>query len=119
MCMEYQMSKLFNSLNMTSSDDDDNYYDDFDTVDDFLIDYLLSEQEKNDKCSGSKVAKSCAGKPSTKQTSCDNPSKSCDPGPTKSNSDGLSCKNCGNFYPFSEPNQEDGTLICYSCRNFG
>lgn len=30
--------------------------------------------------------------------------------------DGCSCKKCEKFFPMSEPNQEDGTLICYSCR---
>lgn len=30
--------------------------------------------------------------------------------------DGLVCKKCRDFYEFAEPNQEDGTLICYSCR---
>lgn len=29
----------------------------------------------------------------------------------------LSCKSCHNFYPYSEPNQKDGSLICWSCRN--
>lgn len=31
-------------------------------------------------------------------------------------SDGCHCKKCKEFYPYAEPNQEDGTLICYSCR---
>jgi hypothetical protein len=30
--------------------------------------------------------------------------------------DGMFCKNCRSWYQFAEPNQEDGTLICYSCR---
>lgn len=30
--------------------------------------------------------------------------------------DGCQCKKCHNFYPYAEPNQEDGTLVCYSCR---
>lgn len=30
--------------------------------------------------------------------------------------DGMSCKSCKEFYPMAEPNQSDGTLICYSCR---
>ena len=29
--------------------------------------------------------------------------------------DGMHCQNCLNFYQFAEPNQSDGTLICYSC----
>lgn len=31
--------------------------------------------------------------------------------------DGFSCKKCTNFFPLSEPNQKDGTLICWSCRH--
>lgn len=31
--------------------------------------------------------------------------------------DGFPCKKCTNFYPLALPNQEDGTLICWSCRN--
>jgi len=30
--------------------------------------------------------------------------------------DGLICQKCKNFYEFAEPNQPDGSLICYSCR---
>lgn len=30
--------------------------------------------------------------------------------------DGCSCKKCQEWYPMAEPNQADGTLICYSCR---
>lgn len=30
--------------------------------------------------------------------------------------DGCVCKECKEFYPYAEPNQDDGTLICYSCR---
>ncbi len=30
--------------------------------------------------------------------------------------DGMCCANCGEFYSMASPNQEDGTLICYSCR---
>lgn len=30
--------------------------------------------------------------------------------------DGLCCKVCREFYQFSEPNQSDGSLICYQCR---
>lgn len=29
---------------------------------------------------------------------------------------GLSCKKCHNYYEFADSNQDDGTLICYSCR---
>lgn len=32
-------------------------------------------------------------------------------------SKGMSCKKCKSFCDFAEPNQEDGTLLCYSCRN--
>ena len=31
--------------------------------------------------------------------------------------DGFPCKKCTNFFPLSQPNQKDGTLICWSCRN--
>lgn len=31
--------------------------------------------------------------------------------------DGMYCKKCQVFYEYSESNQEDGTMICYSCRN--
>lgn len=30
--------------------------------------------------------------------------------------DGMSCRHCKEFYPMAEANQEDGTLLCYSCR---
>lgn len=30
--------------------------------------------------------------------------------------DGMSCSNCEEFFQMAEPNQDDGTLICYSCR---
>lgn len=30
--------------------------------------------------------------------------------------DGMACKKCRNFYHYAEPNQDDGTLVCYSCR---
>ncbi len=32
-------------------------------------------------------------------------------------SDGMICNKCKEFYMFAGPNQEDGTLICYSCRS--
>lgn len=35
----------------------------------------------------------------------------------KDGRDGCDCVKCREFYPFAEPNQEDGTLICFSCRN--
>lgn len=31
---------------------------------------------------------------------------------------GYNCKKCNNHYPYSEPNQPDGTLICWSCRHY-
>jgi len=34
----------------------------------------------------------------------------------KEKSDGCTCKKCKEFYQYAEPNQEDGTLICYGCR---
>lgn len=30
--------------------------------------------------------------------------------------DGMTCSNCDEFYDKAEANQEDGSLICYSCR---
>lgn len=35
----------------------------------------------------------------------------------KDGRDGCDCIKCKEFYPFAEPNQKDGTLICFSCRN--
>jgi hypothetical protein len=37
----------------------------------------------------------------------------------KNEPDGCTCKKCKEFYQYAEPNQEDGTLICYSCRTYG
>ncbi len=31
--------------------------------------------------------------------------------------DGFPCRKCTNFYPYALPNQKDGTLVCWSCRN--
>jgi formylmethanofuran dehydrogenase subunit E len=30
---------------------------------------------------------------------------------------GLNCKKCKEFFNYAESNQEDGTLICWGCRN--
>lgn len=30
--------------------------------------------------------------------------------------DGMVCDKCKTFYEFAEPNQVDGSMICYSCR---
>jgi hypothetical protein len=30
--------------------------------------------------------------------------------------DGCACSHCGEFIPFAAPNQPDGTLKCWSCR---
>jgi formylmethanofuran dehydrogenase subunit E len=30
--------------------------------------------------------------------------------------DGMSCNKCHQFIQFAEPNQEDGTMVCYGCR---
>lgn len=30
--------------------------------------------------------------------------------------DGMSCIVCQDFFPMAEPNQENGSLICYACR---
>lgn len=34
----------------------------------------------------------------------------------KKDSDGCTCRKCKEFFPYAEPNQDDGTLICYGCR---
>lgn len=36
----------------------------------------------------------------------------------KSYPNGCFCKVCKELFPFAEPNQPDGTLVCYSCRSF-
>jgi hypothetical protein len=36
---------------------------------------------------------------------------------TPNNRDGVFCVKCGRFYDYAEPNQEDGTMICFSCRS--
>lgn len=33
-----------------------------------------------------------------------------------SKEDGCVCVKCREFFPYAEPNMEDGTLVCYSCR---
>lgn len=33
--------------------------------------------------------------------------------------DGCICKKCGENYPYAEPNQKDGSMVCYSCRKYG
>lgn len=35
----------------------------------------------------------------------------------KSFLDGLHCKKCKEFIDMAEPNQPDGTIICWSCKN--
>lgn len=35
------------------------------------------------------------------------------------NKDGCICTKCRELFPYAEPNQPDGTLICYSCRKYG
>lgn len=35
---------------------------------------------------------------------------------THRNPDGMYCKKCNDFVEFAEPNQSDGSMICYSCR---
>jgi hypothetical protein len=32
--------------------------------------------------------------------------------------DGCMCAKCGEFYFYAAPNQENGTLICFTCRNY-
>lgn len=36
---------------------------------------------------------------------------------SKKHPDGMFCRRCQSFYKYAEPNQSDGTLLCYSCRN--
>lgn len=31
--------------------------------------------------------------------------------------DGMYCQKCHSFVEFAEPNQDDGSMICYSCRS--
>ena len=31
---------------------------------------------------------------------------------------GLVCKKCNEYFEFAEPNQDDGTLICFVCRRY-
>lgn len=35
----------------------------------------------------------------------------------KSNKDGCDCKKCKEKYEWAEPNQEDGSFVCWECRN--
>jgi len=35
----------------------------------------------------------------------------------KKESAGCKCKKCKEFFEFAEPNQEDGTLVCWACRH--
>lgn len=35
----------------------------------------------------------------------------------KDDRDGCDCTKCKTFFEFAEPNQEDGTLICWACRH--
>jgi len=30
--------------------------------------------------------------------------------------EGLHCKVCNEMFPYAKPNQDDGSLVCYSCR---
>lgn len=39
-----------------------------------------------------------------------------DPEEKKPESKGCLCKKCNDFNEYAEPNQEDGTFICYGCR---
>lgn len=34
------------------------------------------------------------------------------------NVDGYVCNKCGELFPYSEPNQENGSLICWVCSNY-
>lgn len=39
------------------------------------------------------------------------------PAPKKDDRDGLDCSTCKDFYQYVEPNQQDGSYICFKCRN--
>ena len=41
----------------------------------------------------------------------------CEPPEKKDYSDGCVCKKCKELFPYAEPNQDDGTLVCYACRH--
>jgi hypothetical protein len=30
---------------------------------------------------------------------------------------GCTCRKCGNFNEYAEPNQDDGTFLCFTCKN--
>lgn len=32
--------------------------------------------------------------------------------------DGMTCSSCKEFYKYSEPNQENGTMVCWGCRAY-
>ena len=32
--------------------------------------------------------------------------------------DGMTCVSCHQFYDYAEPNQPNGTLLCFSCRTY-
>lgn len=36
----------------------------------------------------------------------------------QSKSYGCHCAKCGNHFPFAEPNQADGSLVCWNCRHY-
>lgn len=38
------------------------------------------------------------------------------PTPVKKKEPGCKCKRCEDFNEYAEPNQKDGTFICYGCR---
>lgn len=31
--------------------------------------------------------------------------------------EGCICAKCKEFYPYAEPNMDDGTMVCYACRH--
>lgn len=35
----------------------------------------------------------------------------------KEKSEGCTCKKCREFFEYAEPNQDDGTMICWACRH--
>jgi hypothetical protein len=76
------------------------FYDPFDDYSDMLADIA---EETSKKCNDSCSTGACGSK-------CKDPRVPTD-------FDGMICSTCKDLYPYAEPNQSNGTLICYKCRN--
>jgi len=74
------------------------------------------------KCSGN-CSQNCSSKKDKCKDSCDDCGGDCDCDgdckdcKCKEDRDGEICIGCKQFYDYAEPNQPDGTMICYSCRS--